>query len=352
MDASLNHIVDLLKQIIKEPSFSKQEDKTANIIKAFFSDLGITAVRKDNNVWVRNLHYGSGKQTILLNSHHDTVRPKNDWTKDPFSPVIENDKLYGLGSNDAGASLVALIATFLEFYKCDDLKYNIVFLASAEEEVSGPKGIETVLNDLGNIAFGIVGEPTSMQMAVAEKGLMVLDCLAEGVSGHAARDGGKNAIYIACKDIEWVNTYHFPKVSEMLGSVKMTVTMISSGTQHNVIPDTCEFVIDVRSTDIYRNEEILKVIKNQLVSKVKERSTRLQPSGIPSDHILVKTANKLGIKIFGSQTLSDQALMPFDTVKIGPGDSDRSHIADEFVYLKEIQEGIDGYIRILNQIIK
>jgi acetylornithine deacetylase len=352
MGTSFNYIVDLLKQIIKAPSFSKQEDRTANIIETFFKDQGISSVRKHNNVWVRNMHFKSEKPTILLNSHHDTVQPRKDWTKDPFVPVVENDRLYGLGSNDAGASLVALIAAFLEFYNCKDLNYNIVFVASAEEEISGPKGIITVLQDVGNIDFGIVGEPTSMQMAVAEKGLMVLDCVAEGVSAHAARDGGKNAIYIASKDIEWIRTFNFPKVSEILGPVKMTVTMITSGTQHNVIPDICEFVVDVRSTDVYRNQEILEVIKNHLLSKVKERSTRLQPSGISMDHVIVKTAGKLGIKTFGSQTLSDQALMPFDSVKIGPGDSDRSHTADEFVYLREIKEGIDGYIRILNEVIK
>ena len=352
MGTSFNHIVNLLKQIIKTPSFSKQEDRTANIIDTFFKDQGISSVRKHNNVWVRNLHFKSGKPTILLNSHHDTIQPRKDWTKDPFVPVVENDRLYGLGSNDAGASLVALIAAFLEFYNRKNLNYNFIFVASAEEEISGPKGILTVLQDLENIDFGIVGEPTSMQMAVAEKGLMVLDCVAEGASGHAAKGGGKNAIYIASKDIEWIRTFNFPELSELLGSVKMTVTMIHSGTQHNVVPDTCEFVVDVRSTDVYRNEDILKVIKDHLHSKVKARSTRLQPSGISKDHVLVKTADKLGIKTFGSQTLSDQALMPFNTVKIGPGDSDRSHTADEFVYLRDIKEGIDGYIRIINEVIK
>jgi acetylornithine deacetylase len=352
MDTANDHIVELLRSIIKEPSFSRQEDGTANIIESFFKDQGIPPFRKYNNVWVRNLHYLEDKPTILLNSHHDTVRPKSDWTKDPFTPIIEKGKLYGLGSNDAGASLVALIASFLEFYNHENLLYNIVFVASAEEEVSGSQGVESVLNDLDQIDFGIVGEPTGMQMAIAEKGLMVLDCVAEGVSGHAARDSGKNAIYIACKDIEWIKKYEFPKVSNILGPVKMTTTMIKSGTQHNVIPDKCEFVIDVRSTDVYRNEEILRVIKNQLESRVQERSIRLQPSSISQNHVLVKVANQLGIRTFGSQTLSDQALMPFDTVKIGPGNSDRSHTTDEFVYLREIKEGIDGYIRILKHIIE
>jgi len=350
MSSSFDHIVDLLMRIIKEPSFSGQEDKSANIIEAFCSDQHIPVFRRDNNLWARNLYYNLEKPTILLNSHHDTIRPNKDWTRDPFTPIIENDKLYGLGSNDAGASLVALLAAFLEFYKFGDLNYNIVFLASAEEEISGPKGIASVLKDLGDIDFGIVGEPTGLQMAVAEKGLMVLDCVARGESGHAARESGKNAIYVACKDIDWIRTYEFPKSSATLGPVKMTVTMINSGTQHNVVPDKCEFVIDVRSTDVYRNEEILEVIKNHLESEVRERSTRLQPSSLPKDHLLVKVADELGINTFGSQTLSDQALLPFDTVKIGPGDSNRSHTADEFVYLQEIEEGINRYIQILNQL--
>jgi acetylornithine deacetylase len=352
MDKSSDHIVDLLDQIIKVPSYSGQEDASANIIETFFKDQRIHAFRINNNVWVRNLHFKSDKPTILLNSHHDTVRPNKDWSIDPFSPTIKDDKLYGLGSNDAGASLVSLMSAFLNFYDHRDMNYNILFLASAEEEVSGPNGISSVLKELGNIEFGIVGEPTGMKMAIAEKGLMVLDCIAEGISGHAAQDAGKNAIYTAFKDIEWIRTFKFPEESKTLGPVKMTVTMITSGTQHNIIPDRCEFVVDVRSTDVYRNEEILKVIKSHLRSKVRERSTQLQPSSISKDHLLVKTADKLGITTFGSQTLSDQALMSFDTVKIGPGESERSHTADEFVYLREIKEGIEVYVQILNQIIK
>ena len=352
MEVSFDNIIALLKNLIQEPSFSKEEKGTADILEAFFKGFNIPVLRKDNNVWVRSQNFAPGKPTILLNSHHDTILPRSDWTRDPFSSDVDDEIIYGLGSNDAGAPLVCLAAAFLEFYDRTDLTYNIIFLASAEEEISGSKGVESVLTDIGEIAFGIVGEPTMMQMAIAEKGLMVLDCVAEGISGHAAREVGKNAIYIAMEDIAWIRNYRFSQISEMLGPVKMTVTMIHSGLQHNVIPDKCEFVVDVRSTDKYTNEEILDIVKENLKSTVTPRSTRLQPSHIAPDHILVKTAEKLRIRTFGSETLSDQALLPFPTVKIGPGDSKRSHAADEYVLIDEVRMGINGYLQILEQINK
>jgi acetylornithine deacetylase len=352
LEISFDHSVKLLKTLIETPSFSRQEKDTADIIEAFFKDLNIPIRRKHNNIWVRNKHFTPDKPTSLLNSHHDTVRPGPDWIRDPFTPSLEDEKIYGLGSNDAGAALVSLLAAFLEYYDRPDLKYNLIFLASAEEEISGPEGIESVLNDIGSIEFGIVGEPTGMQMAIAEKGLMVLDCLAEGISGHAAKDVGKNAIYIAMDDIAWIKKYRFSLNSKFLGPVKMTTTMVKAGSHHNVIPDRCEFVIDVRSTDMYTNEEILDIIKGNLKSKVKARSTRLQPSHIALDHVLIKTAEKLRIITYGSDTLSDQALMPFPTIKIGPGDSSRSHTADEFVLINELKEGNEGYVKILDEINK
>ncbi len=351
MNISFEHIVELLKSLISKPSFSKEEEVTADALESFFKLQQIKVHRKHKNIWVHNKYFDPKKKTILLNSHHDTVKPGSDWSRDPFTPVIKGKKLYGLGSNDAGASLVCLIAVFLQFYEIQNLNYNLIMLASAEEEISGKNGIESVLKTIGKINFGIVGEPTGMQMAIAEKGLMVLDCLATGKSGHAARETGINAIYIAMKDIEWIRKYNFSLVSDALGPVKMTVTMIESGSQHNVIPESCKFVVDVRNTDSYSNEEVLQIMKDNMKSEVNARSTRLQPSSISNDHILVKTAKKLGIKTFGSETLSDQALMNFPTVKMGPGDSSRSHSADEFIYLDEIREGIEIYKQVLNNII-
>ena len=351
MDVSFKHIVELLNNLISKPSFSKNEDATADVLESFFKVRKLRVNRKHNNVWVKNKYFDPSKDTILLNSHHDTVRPRSDWTRDPYKPVIEDEKLYGLGSNDAGAALVSLIGIFLQYYDNQNLNYNLIMLASAEEEISGVNGVESVLGSLGNVKFGIVGEPTELQMAIAEKGLMVLDCHAEGKSGHAARGTGKNAIYIAMEDIEWIRKYNFSLVSDILGSVMMTATMIESGSQHNVIPESCKFVVDVRNTDCYTNEEVLQIMKDNMKSQVIARSTRLQPSSISDDHILVKTAKKLGIKTFGSDTLSDQALMNFPTVKMGPGDSLRSHAADEYIYLEEIREGIDIYKQVLDRIL-
>ena len=351
MEISFKNIVELLSSLINNPSISKEEDATADALESFFKLHQIEVHRKHNNIWVHNKYFDPSRKTILLNSHHDTVKPGTDWTKDPFTPVIEDEKLYGLGSSDAGASLVSLIAVFLQFYNVQNLNYNLIILASAEEEISGTNGVESVLGTIGKISFGIVGEPTGMQMAIAEKGLMVLDCQATGKSGHAARGTGINAIYIAMEDIEWVRKYNFSLVSDTLGPVMMTATMIESGSQHNVIPDSCRFVVDVRNTDSYSNEEVLQIMRDNMKSQVNARSTRLQPSSISHDHILVKTAEKLGLKTFGSETLSDQALMKFPTIKMGPGDSLRSHSADEYICLEEVREGIEIYKQLLDKII-
>ena len=343
--------IDLLKQLIAIPSLSKEEDQTADLIQSFFEIKGITTFRKGNNVWVKNAHFDNEKPTLLLNSHHDTVKPNAGYTRNPFSADEEEDQLFGLGSNDAGASLVGLIATFLHFNDRQDLKYNIVLAASAEEEISGKGGVESILSDLGEIDFAIVGEPTLMHLAVAEKGLMVLDCVAKGISGHAARNEGENAIYKAMTDMEWFRSFKFPKVSNSLGEVKMSVTMVNAGSQHNVVPDECHFVVDVRSTDAYSNLEILEIIKANVASDVQARSTRLNPSSISMDHPIVKAGIALGRETYGSPTMSDQALMPYPSLKLGIGDSARSHTADEFVYTYEIKEGIEMYIQLLQAVL-
>jgi acetylornithine deacetylase len=344
--------IDILRQLIRIPSFSKAEEKRADHFEKYLSDKKLPVQRFHNNLFVRNLFFDPGKETILLNSHLDTVQAGEHWTMDPFDPVISDGRLYGLGTNDAGGALLSLMSTFLFFYDQKDLRYNLVYLASAEEEVSGANGITSVLPELPLISFGIVGEPTGMQLAVAEKGLMVLDCMARGKSGHAARGEGINAIELAIEDIEWIRRYKFPKASKLLGDAKMTVTMIQAGSQHNVIPDECRFVVDVRSTDAYSNEEILEIINNNLRSEVKARSTRLQPSSLNPDHLLVETARSMGIPLFGSSTLSDQSLMSFPTAKIGPGESARSHTANEYIMLEEIREGIGVYVELLDKLLK
>lgn len=340
---------ELLKRLIATPSFSRDEDRTADLIQEFFSERNIPFSRLKNNVWSRNQYFNKELPTVLLNSHHDTVKPNISWTKDPFEPLIEGNTLYGLGSNDAGGPLVSLLATYLYFYYRTDLPVNILFAATAEEEVSGKNGIELLLPTLPDISFGIVGEPTQMHLAVAEKGLMVLDCVSSGVAGHAAREEGENAIYKAMKDIEWFSSYRFPKISETLGPIKMSVTQINAGSQHNVVPDRCEFVVDVRATDAYSLNETLEIIKRHVSCQVQPRSVRLQASGITKNHAVVKAALSLGRNTYGSPTLSDQALMPFETVKIGPGDSARSHTADEYILLTEIKEGIQLYIKLLDK---
>jgi len=341
----------LLKQLIGLSSLSKEEEFTADLIDRFFQERDIKTHRKGNNVWVYNAHYNSTKPTILLNSHHDTVKPNTGYTRDPLAATVEEGKLYGLGSNDAGGCLVSLIATFLYFYQQTDLKYNFCLVASAEEEISGKNGVESVLDDIGPIDFAIVGEPTLLDLAIAEKGLMVLDCTALGTAGHAARNEGDNAIYKAIKDIEWFQNYTFERTSSTLGPIKMSVTVIQAGSQHNVVPATCNFVVDVRTTDAYSNEETLDIIKSHVKSEVSARSTRLKSSSIPETHPIVKAGVALGRNVYGSPTMSDQALIPVPSLKLGPGDSARSHMADEFIYIDEIRAGIDLYIAMLEKIV-
>lgn len=344
--------IGLLKELISTPSFSKEEDQTAGIITRFLGIKGIEHYRIGNNVYAYNNHYDQNKPTILLNSHHDTVKPNRGYTLDPFSPIEKDGKLFGLGSNDAGGCLVSLIATFLFFYDKQDLKYNLLIAATAEEEISGKEGIEKILPELGRIDFAIVGEPTQMQMAIAEKGLLVLDCTANGRAGHAARNEGENAIYKAIKDIQWINNYQFPKNSDLLGPVKMSVTVINTENKaHNVVPAQCNFVIDVRVNELYSFEEIMEIIRSNISSEIQPRSLRMRSSLINIDHPLVKSGISLGRSYYGSPTTSDKALMPFPALKIGPGDSARSHTADEFIYTAEIEEGINLYIQLLQNVL-
>jgi acetylornithine deacetylase/succinyl-diaminopimelate desuccinylase-like protein len=332
----------LLQQLISIPSFSKEEEKTSNLLMGFFKYHGMEATRKGNNVWSTNKFFDPNKSTILLNSHHDTVKPNPGYTRDPFSANIENGKLYGLGSNDAGGPLVSLIMTFLYFYNEKNLKYNLVIAATAEEEISGTNGIELIWNDLPKIDFAIVGEPTLTDIAIAEKGLLVLDCVAKGKAGHAAREEGVNAIYESLNDIDWFRSYQFPKVSDSLGKVKMSVTVIHAGQSHNQVPAECSYTL----------EEVLNIINHHVSCEVMPRSLRLRSSGVSEDHPLVIAGKSLGKKLYGSPTTSDQALIPVPSIKMGPGDSARSHSADEFLFVREIEEGIDSYISLLEKIVQ
>lgn len=334
--------------MISRPSFSRDETAVADFLQQTWQSAGHTVHRKGNNLWIVSPGFDLNKPTLLLNSHIDTVKPAAGWTKDPFNPEeSEDEKLYGLGSNDAGASVVSLYAAFTRLIEKEQA-YNLIFLASCEEEVSGKNGIESALVDLPPIAFAIVGEPTGMQPAVAEKGLMVLDCVSIGKAGHAARNEGINAISLAMKDIEWFHTFQFPEKSDFLGPVKMSVTIIHAGTQHNVVPDRCEFTVDIRTNEFYPNEKLFELIKEQVDCEVKARSFRLNSTRTALDHAFVKRAVMMGKEPFGSPTLSDQALMPFPSVKIGPGNSARSHAADEYIGLMEIREAIDTYVRLLD----
>lgn len=341
----------LLQEMIAVPSFSKEEEEVSFVIEEFFERQQIHSYRRLNNIWVKNKHFNADRPTILLNSHHDTVRPNTGYTRDPFKPEIIDGKLYGLGSNDAGGPLVSLIATFLHYYDREDLKYNLIMAATAEEEISGVNGVENIWSSLTPIDSAIVGEPTLCGMATAEKGLMVLDCVAKGKPGHAAREEGINAIYEAMEDIDWVKNYKFPEISDTLGEMKMTVTIINAGRQHNVVPAECTFTIDVRVTDRYSLEDALAIIKSHLKSQVTPRSLRMRPSGIPESHPLVVSARSLGLNLYGSPTTSDQAMIPVPSVKMGPGDSARSHSADEFIFVDEIRQGIEAYIRLLDKVI-
>lgn len=342
--------IDTLKGMISRPSFSRDETAVADFLQQTWQAAGHTVHRKGNNLWIVSPGFDLNKPTILLNSHIDTVKPASGWTKDPFTPEeSEDEKLYGLGSNDAGASVVSLYTAFT-LLADKEQTYNLIFLASCEEEVSGKNGLESVLSELPPVSFAIVGEPTGMQPAVAEKGLMVLDCVSTGKAGHAARNEGINAITLAIKDIEWFNNYQFPQKSDFLGPVKMSVTIIHAGTQHNVVPDRCEFTVDIRTNEFYTNEKLFELIKEQVGCEVKARSFRLNSTRTDLNHPFVQRAVMMGKEPFGSPTLSDQALMPFPSVKIGPGNSARSHAADEYIGLMEIREAIDTYVRLLNNL--
>jgi acetylornithine deacetylase len=336
----------LLISLIETPSLSKQEVETAALIAGFFEKWNIKTHRKGNNIWAYNQKFDPNKPSILLNSHHDTVKPNVGYTKDPYQAIEENGRLYGLGSNDAGGCLVSLIAVFCYFYE-KDTPYNIVIAATAEEEISGKNGIESILPELPEFELAIVGEPTLMQMAVAEKGLLVIDATVKGVAGHAAREEGENAIYKTLDDLNVIKDFQFKKVSPFLGETKVTATIIQAGSQHNVIPDICTYTLDVRVTDSYSLEEAFSELKEVLQAELEPRSLRLNSSKVPEDHKILHVGKALGLETYGSPTLSDQALIPYPSVKIGPGDSARSHTADEFIYIDEIQKGIEGYITLL-----
>jgi acetylornithine deacetylase len=350
-DHLFHHTISLLKDLIATPSFSGEESFTATLIQCFLQNRWVETHRKLHNIWAFNRFYDPSKPTILLNSHHDTVKPNLQYTRDPFHPSITGDKLYGLGSNDAGGCLVALLATFLHFYERKDLPYNLCYAATAEEETSGENGLKLILPELGRLDFAIVGEPTLMDLAVAEKGLMVLDCVATGKAGHAAREEGDNAIYKTLKDIVWFSNFVFPKVSTALGPVKMSVTTINAGTQHNVVPDTCSFTVDIRLTDAYTRDEVLQIVRGHVSSNVTPRDFHLKPSVIDTGHPVVKAGMMVGCDTYGSSTTSDQALLDIPSVKLGPGDSARSHMSDEYIFVSEIQHGIHVYTGILETLI-
>lgn len=339
--------IQLLRAMIQTPSFSREEGPVAGLVRTFLTARSIPFKTKGFNTWATNKCWVEGKPVLLLNSHIDTVKPVKNWTKGPFHAGIEGDVLSGLGSNDAGASLVTLLAVFCHFYEQEDLPYNLIFAASAEEEISGSNGMESLVAELGDIHLAIVGEPTKMQMAIAEKGLLVLDCTAHGRAGHAARNEGENALYKALDDIQVLRGYRFGQVSEVLGEVKMTVTQINAGYQHNVVPDVCTFVVDVRTNEFYSNQQAAEIIGGLLQSDVVPRSFKLNSSGIPVSHPIVQRGLSLGLSYYGSPTTSDQAVMPWPSIKIGPGDSARSHTADEYILISEIENGFKTYIALL-----
>jgi len=339
--------LNLLKSLIETPSISREEEQTAHILSIYLTANNIFFERSDNNIWAKNKHFDPSLPSILLNSHHDTVKPNQGYTRDPFKAIVEDGKLYGLGSNDAGGCLVSLMATFVYFYE-KKLPYNLILAATAEEEISGRNGIESLLPQLPVMDLAIVGEPTLLQMAVAEKGLVVIDALIKGKAGHAARNEGINAIYLAMDDLLVIRDYDFQKTSDYLGKNKVTATIIQAGSQHNVVPDTCTYTLDVRVTDAYTLEEALNELKQQVKAELTPRSLRLNSSRIDPTHKIIELAERMGITQYGSPTLSDQALIPYPSVKMGPGDSARSHTPDEFIYVHEVFGGIDAYINLLN----
>jgi acetylornithine deacetylase len=338
--------MNLLTELIRIPSFSKEEKEAADMLQSVLADMGFKVERKFNNIWT----YGPVKKnlpTILLNSHIDTVRPGREWSDDPFTPIKLKGKITGLGSNDAGASVVSLMAVFILLSE-ESLPFNMIYSATAEEEISGKNGVESILGDIGKIDLGIVGEPTGMNLAIAEKGLMVLDCMARGKRSHAAMNQGMNAIYLALEDIERIKKFNFPEQSQLLGEVTMQVTIVNGGEVHNIVPESCSFVVDIRTNDCYTNREIFDILGEYLKSEIKSRSFRLNSKSVRVDHPFVIKAKETGIKCYGSGTLSDQALMPFPTVKIGPGNPIRSHTVDEFILTREINNGIDIYMNLLS----
>ena len=348
VNEATRNAVEMLEELIAIPSTSRDEKMAADFLETKLKEQGLAPKRKGNNIWCVSPDFSQNRPTYLLNAHIDTVKPTTGWKRGPFKATIEGDRLYGLGSNDCGGGLVSLLETYkLLTIKGND-EYNLVYLASCEEEVSGKGGIESVINDLPPISVAIVGEPTGMQPAIAERGLMVVDVTAKGQSGHAARNEGVNAIYEALPDILWFKSHQFSKVSPLLGAVKMTVTMINSGTQHNVIPNECRFTVDIRSNEFYSNKDILETIRKNINGEAKERSTRLNSSQISTDNILIKKILKMGKTPYGSPTLSDQALMPWPSFKLGPGESARSHTADEFICISEIRNAIRDYIELLS----
>jgi acetylornithine deacetylase len=343
-------ILQLLQKLISTQSFSREEEKAAQVIRDFFNSESISFETRMNNTWAYNQHFDSNKPTLLLNSHIDTVKPSALWTKDPFTPIIEDGKLFGLGSNDAGGALVCLIGTFLHFYPQENLPFNLCITATAEEEISGQNGI-ALISDITNACnTAIVGEPTEIEMATAERGLMVIDATVNGIAGHAARDTGVNAIYKAVEDIQWFKTHQLEKQCPVLGPTKMTVTVIEAGKQHNVVPDVCKYVIDVRTTAAYDYEELIQFMSEHVHADLKPRSIRLQPSIIDKNHPIVQAGKILNIHTFGSATLSDQALLKIPSIKMGPGKSERSHTADEYIFVNELEQGLKTYIQLIENI--
>ncbi|WP_431156630.1 M20 family metallo-hydrolase [Winogradskyella poriferorum] len=344
--------IDLLKTLIETPSFSSKENETALVIESWFKDHNIRYHRNKNNIWAINKHFDESKPNLLLNSHHDTVKPNKGYTKDPFKAIIEDDKLFGLGSNDAGGCLVSLLACFTYFYAKKNLNYNLIIVTSAEEESSGPNGLNSMLSVIPEIDVAIVGEPTQMHLAIAEKGLVVFDAKVKGTPSHAAHPNNDNAIYNTIDVLNWFKDFKFDRKSPVLGDVKMTVTQINAGQQHNAVPSEVDLVIDVRVNDKYSNEEITKILKDKSpCTQIKPRSLRLNSSSIPKNHELVKAGIELGRNTYGSPTLSDQATLSCPSLKLGPGDSTRSHTADEFIHLSEIEEGIELYIKLLKHVL-
>lgn len=343
--------IELLKLLIQTPSISGEEDLVASYIEKWLNESGIETKRSLNNVWALNKHYNSQKPTILINSHHDTVKPNKSYTNNPFEAIQEGDEVFGLGSNDAGASLVSMMSLFLHYYKSKNLKYNLIFAATAEEEISGKNGIAHLINKLPPIDLAVIGEPTEMNLAIAERGLIVIDAYAKGTSGHSAHENTDNPIYTAINDISFIKNYTFKKKPNQLGKIKVSVTQINAGTQHNIVPSVCHFVIDARVPNAYTNLEVFNIIDKNTKSKLKARSLRLNSSSIDLDHPIVKAAKKIKIKTFYSPTISDQALLKCPSVKIGPGVSKRSHMANEYVKISEIYEGINLYITLFKQLL-